>query len=167
MEGHQEFSTNIQRICVVRGCHYEALDQSIQLLILSAEKALATAYAPYSKFFVGAALMMENGKVIPGSNQENAAYPSGLCAERTALFAAGVQDPGVSVLAMAIVVARADGAELNPAFPCGSCLQVLLEVERRQNTPVKVYLKGSGQQVYEADSVSVFLPFGFDPSAFS
>lgn len=167
MEGNQEFSTNIQRNCVVRGHHIDALDERVQHLLLSAHKALATAYAPYSKFFVGAALLLENGKVILGSNQENAAYPSGLCAERTALFAAGVQENGVSVLAMAIVVARSDGSELAPAFPCGSCLQVLMEVERRQKTPVKVYLKGTGQQVYEADGVSVFLPFGFDPSAFS
>jgi len=167
MEGQQDFSANIQRNCVVRGLHFDGLDARIQRLIIDAEKALATAYAPYSRFFVGAALLMENGKVILGSNQENAAYPSGLCAERTALFAAGVQEPGVPVLAMAIVVARADGAELSPAFPCGSCLQVLLEVEQRQKTAVKVYLKGSGKQVYEADGVSVFLPFGFDPAAFT
>ena len=166
MAGDQEFSTNIQRNCVVRGHHFDALDQNVQQFICSAQKALTTAYAPYSNFFVGAALRMENGNVILGSNQENAAYPSGLCAERTALFAAGVQDPGVRVLAMAVVVARSDGAELGPAFPCGSCLQVLLEVERRQKTPVKVYLKGTSEHVYEADGVSVFLPFGFDPSAF-
>ena len=166
MISDQEFPTNIQRNCVVRGHHFEALDQNVQHLICSAQKALATAYAPYSNFFVGAALWMENGKIILGSNQENAAYPSGLCAERTALFAAGVQDPGVRVLAMAVVVARSDGAELGPAFPCGSCLQVLLEVERRQKTPVKVYLKGTSEHVYEAEGVSVFLPFGFDPSAF-
>lgn len=167
MEGQKEFSANIQRNCVVRGVHLYSLDEGVQQLIYSAENALSTAYAPYSRFFVGAALLMENGRVVLGSNQENAAYPSGLCAERTALFAAGVQQPGVSVVAMAVVVARADGTELSPAFPCGSCLQVLLEVERKQKTPVRVYLKGSGGQVYVADGVSVFLPFGFDPSAFT
>lgn len=166
MAGDQEFSTNIQRNCVIRGHRFDALDQDVQQLIRFAQKALATAYAPYSNFFVGAALRMENGTFILGSNQENAAYPSGLCAERTALFAAGVQEPGIKVLAMAVVVARSDEAELGPAFPCGSCLQVLLEVERRQKTPVKVYLKGTSEHVYEADGVSVFLPFGFDPSAF-
>ncbi|MBM3918050.1 MAG: cytidine deaminase [Sphingomonadales bacterium] len=164
MDGQSDFSVNIQRNCVVRGFHLETLDRYIQELIHEAEQALSTAYAPYSRFFVGVALLLENGKVIPGSNQENAAYPSGLCAERTALFAAGVQEPGVPVMAMAIVVARSDGTELSPAFPCGSCLQVLLEVERRQKSPVRVYLKGTGQQVYEADGVSVFLPFGFDSS---
>jgi len=162
-----ESSANIQRICIVRGIPLEALEESIQKLLAAAGRATSTAYAPYSRFFVGAALLLENGEVVVGSNQENAAYPSGLCAERTALFAAGAQQPGVGVTAMAVVVARADAAPLSPAFPCGACLQVLLEVERRQGNPVRVYLKGTDAWVYVADGVRNFLPFGFDPTAFS
>ena len=111
-------------------------------LVHSAVEAAGDAYAPYSGFRVGAAVLLENGEVIPGNNQENAAYPSGLCAERVALFFAGSRYPGVAVTAIAITALRDGSVQEEPVTPCGACRQVLYETELTGGKPIDVILHG-------------------------
>ncbi|MCF8258086.1 MAG: cytidine deaminase [Flavobacteriales bacterium] len=131
--------------------------------LLDAAKAMtANAYAPYSQFHVGAALRLANGKVVEGSNQENAAYPSGLCAERVAIFAASSQYPGMTVEAMAIAVSTKKFDVIEPLSPCGSCRQVLMEYRHRQQSPMRIMLSGTGDTVWVFEDVSALLPFAFN-----
>jgi len=139
----------------------EQLTNSEEELIKEAEKAAKNAYAPYSKFKVGAALILDNNKIIQGNNQENAAYPSGLCAERIAVFYANSQYPEVAIKQLAITAFRGDELVDLPISPCGSCLQVLLETQRRYNTPVEIILSGR-RKIYKAENVEQFLPMNFD-----
>lgn len=138
-------------------------DPVVTDLIRRAGKAMARAYAPYSRFKVGAALLLDNGRVIEGNNQENAAYPSGLCAERVALFHAGSQFPGEVIRALAITV-NAEG-DLQPledlVSPCGACLQVISEYENRQDAPIDIYIS-TKHHLYHAHGVAHFLPFQFN-----
>jgi cytidine deaminase len=134
-------------------------------LFEEAKKALNTAYSPYSNFQVGAALRLSNGEIIRGSNQENAAYPSGLCAERTAIFYAGSQFPG-EIIEEIFVLARKTGDEkIVPACPCGACRQVLLEYETKQNKPMAISFKIEKDGFIQLHSVSDLLPFKFDASS--
>jgi len=131
--------------------------------LLEAAKAMTdSAYAPYSQFHVGAALRLANGKVVEGSNQENAAYPSGLCAERVAIFAASSQYPGMTVEAMAIAVSTKRFDVIQPLSPCGGCRQVLMEYRHRQQRPMRIILAGTGSTVWVFEDVSVLLPFSFE-----
>ena len=120
------------------------------------------AYAPYSKFKVGAALLLDNGKVILGSNQENAAYPSGLCAERTAIFYAGSTYPEAKILKMAITAASDTNQTAAPIPPCGSCRQSIAEYEIKQDTPIEIYFMGEIGEVYKSSSLKNLLPLMFD-----
>lgn len=128
-------------------------------LMQAAIQATGQAYAPYSNFHVGAAALLENGIIITGSNQENAAYPSGLCAERVALFNAGHQYPDVPVVALAIAAAT-NGRQVESISPCGACRQVLLEAEQRHGKPMKVLLCGT-KEVMVATSAESLLPLCF------
>ena len=137
------------------------LDKADQELAKLAIDAMKNAYAPYSKFHVGAALRLENGEMILGNNQENIAYPSGLCAERVALFYSGANYPGIAIQTLCIV-AKGDLISNNAILsPCGSCRQVMLESENRQKNPIKVILINQDGSLYVVDSVKFFLPFGF------
>lgn len=144
---------------------YDSIDDlpSIDGRLLSdAMAATVGAYAPYSGFHVGAALLLGDGTIVRGSNQENVAYPSGLCAERTAIFAASAQRPEMrSYIALAIVGRNLDG-EYCEASPCGACRQVLVEYERNQGHPMRVlcYLANGRVRVFE--KASDLLPFSFD-----
>lgn len=138
----------------------EELSIAEQHLLKTAREAAQHAYAPYSRFRVGAGLQLDNGQIIVGNNQENAAYPSGLCAERVAVFAAGAQFPGISPVSLAIVIDPMDHEAGEPGFPCGSCLQVLSEYEKRFNTRL-VFLLAAGNKVYRAEGTEQFLPFSF------
>ena len=129
-------------------------------LMQAAIDATATAYAPYSHFHVGAAVRLAGGKIVKGSNQENAAYPSGLCAERTALFAAGSQHPQEAVTALAIV-ARNEQGQLVEAAPCGACRQVLLESQQRAGAAVRVLMYLDGGRIRMVDDAATLLPFSF------
>ncbi|MGM0496549.1 MAG: cytidine deaminase [Bacteroidota bacterium] len=139
----------------------EKLSNSEKELIREAEKAAKDAYAPYSKFKVGAALLLENNEIIPANNQENAAYPSGLCAERIAVFYANSKYPEVAIKQLAITAYREDKLVDMPISPCGSCLQVLLETQRRYKTPIEIILSGK-KKIYKTDNVEQFLPMNFD-----
>ena len=130
-------------------------------LMQAAIAATASAYSPYSHFSVGAALRLADGSVVCGSNQENAAYPSGLCAERTALFAASAQRPDMrDYTALAIVGRNVDG-ELCEASPCGACRQAMTEYEQLQGHPMRVLCLLAGGRVREVAKVADLLPFSF------
>lgn len=135
-------------------------------LVTQAKAATQTSYSPYSHFCVGAALRLENGVVVCGSNQENAAYPAGSCAERTAMFYANAQYPDVAPVCIAIAARRADEVNFleQPISPCGICRQVLIETETRYKVPIRILLYGENA-VYELDRISYLLPFQFDSSA--
>ena len=121
----------------------DELSSNDQKLAIHAKGAAQKAWAPYSKFRVGAALLLENGQIIEGNNQENSAYPSGLCAERVALFYANAQYPNVAVVALAIAAYSPNGLVSTPIPPCGACRQVLLETTQRFNTPIRLILCSS------------------------
>lgn len=130
-------------------------------LFEKAADATCRSYAPYSQFHVGAAVLLDNGEIICGSNQENAAYPSGLCAERVALFYAMSKFPHAAVCAIAIHATVNGKPHPDPVYPCGACRQVLLECENRSRQPIKVIM-GSAQKIQIVHSVSDLLPLGFD-----
>jgi cytidine deaminase len=136
------------------------LDEREQQLITLAIEATDKSYAPYSNFNVGAAVLLGNGVEIIGSNQENAAYPSGLCAERTAVFSANAQYPDQPIVALAIAARNGNGLLKEPVTPCGSCRQVILETEHRYKHPVKILLYGTND-IYVADSINDLLPLQF------
>jgi len=132
-----------------------------QKLLLEALQAVDGSYAPYSEFHVGAAVLLENGMVIKGSNQENSAYPSGLCAERVALFYANSQYPDIAVKAIAIT-ARAEHFIIeSPIAPCGSCRQVMAETEHRQKSKIRVIMQGQKGPVLATEGIENLLPLVF------
>lgn len=137
------------------------MDASEKSLVSAAREMTSNSYAPYSKFHVGAAILLSNGAVVKGANQENAAFPSGICAERTACYAAGATYPGVGFEAIAIAARGTDGEEVSePCSPCGACRQALLEYETLSGHDVKVIMVGR-EQSYILPSVKSLLPFAF------
>jgi len=134
----------------------------VQNLIKKAAEAREKAYAPYSQFLVGAALELENGEIILGNNQENASYPSGLCAERTAIYYAGAEFPNQKILRMAIVAGSTKNPTIKPIPPCGACRQALSEYEVKQNTEMELYFMGTSGQIAVSKSVENILPWVFD-----
>jgi cytidine deaminase len=140
------------------------LPTEIQNLMNSAVEVRKNAYAPYSKFSVGAALLLDNGEVVVGSNQENASYPSGLCAERTAIFYAGAKYPENDILKMAITASSQNKTTDKPIPPCGACRQSIAEYEMKQNRPIEIYFMGATGKVVKSDSLANLLPLLFDNS---
>ncbi len=138
----------------------EELEQQDRNLVQHAIQAAKNAYAPYSGFRVGAAVLLDNGKIITGNNQENAAYPSGLCAERVALFAANAQYPDVPVKALAVVAFNHDQMTDYAVAPCGACRQVMIETEMRFSQPIRVILVGKSN-ILVFKNVKELLPFSF------
>jgi len=132
-----------------------------QQLVSNAKSAFKTAYAPYSRFLVGASVLLENGEVINGSNQENVAYPSGLCAERVALFYAGAKYPNIKVNTIAVSVLSKNFDVTDVISPCGACRQVMAEYEDKQDKPIKVILHAPTDEVLIANRVEDLLPFMF------
>jgi len=145
-------------------CTLEELPEIEKILIERAKSASANAYAPYSHFLVGAALLLENGEIITGNNQENAAYPSGLCAERTAMFYANANYPDVAVTTLAVAAQHAGGFLKDPIAPCGSCRQVLLETEQRYGKKLRVLLYGASE-IAILETVKDLLPLSFGVEA--
>ena len=131
-------------------------------LMEQAFEARSKAYAPYSKFTVGVALLLDNGIVVQGSNQENAAYPSGLCAERVAIFYAGAQYPEAKMLKMFITASPIDRDLVEPIPPCGSCRQSIAEYELKQDTSIELFFMGAKGVIYKSDSLQNILPLVFD-----
>lgn len=141
-------------------CTFEELSPSDQALIAAAQVATEGSYAPYSQFYVGAAALLANNTIITGNNQENAAYPSGTCAERTTLFYANAQHPKQPVIALAVAARNAEGFLDCPIPPCGACRQVMLEVEQRFAHPLRILLYGR-KEIYICDSITQLLPLSF------
>ena len=140
----------------------QELPNDIQTLMTQAIEVRKNAYAPYSKFRVGVAIFLDNGKTVLGSNQENAAYPSGLCAERVAIFYAGAVYPEARILKMAITAASDSNQTTAPIPPCGSCRQSIAEYEIKQETPIEIYFMGEIGAIYKSESLKNLLPFMFD-----
>ena len=140
----------------------QELPNDIQDLMTQAIEVRKNAYAPYSKFRVGVAIFLDNGKTVLGSNQENAAYPSGLCAERVAIFYAGAVYPEAKILKMAITAASDSNQTTAPIPPCGSCRQSIAEYEIKQETPIEIYFRGEIGAIYKSESLKNLLPFMFD-----
>lgn len=140
------------------------LSESEQQLLMEARAALYKAYAPYSKFKVGAALLLSNNQIISGANQENAAYPMCLCAEQVALSAAASTYPGIPIVAMAIVVESENHVIDQPAAPCGACRQVISETEDRHGHNIAILLQGAQGDIFKVESGKQLLPLSFNAS---
>ena len=145
--------------------NYDELPKDIQSLMDSAIEARERAYAPYSKFSVGAAILLDNNEVITGSNQENASYPSGLCAERTAIYYAGAKYPKAKLIRMAIIAGSSKHKTITPIPPCGACRQAIAEYEVKQDSPIEIYFMGESGKVVKSNSLANLLPLVFDKTA--
>ena len=140
------------------------LNEEDKYLMDKAIEARGKAYAPYSKFSVGAALLLDNGVVVLGNNQENAAYPSGMCAERVAIWRAGSEYPEMKVLKLAISASSSISKVDKPVGPCGACRQSLSEYEIKQKQPFPILFMGEVGEIIKTDSLNALLPFSFDSS---
>jgi cytidine deaminase len=152
----QEFT-----ITYARYSELDELEKVDKDLCIQAAQALGTAYAPYSKFKVGTAILLEDGEVVLGSNQENVAYPSGLCAERVALFSIGATKPGAVIRAMAITAHTEAFVIDKPVTSCGGCLQVMAEFEQRQGSEIEVLFYCLDGEILKVKGVQSLLPFAF------
>lgn len=158
---------NLEIKTLIKECQLEELNDLDRRLVECAKEATMRAYAPFSKYQVGAALLLDNGKVVEGSNQENAAYPSGTCAERTAIFYASSANPGIAVKKIAIAAWMdpgkdkdyEEGFQKQPVSPCGGCRQALIEYEHLYG-PIEVILYGR-ERTFILPSVSALLPLAF------
>lgn len=139
----------------------EDLDPESKYLVHKAKDATAHSYAPYSKFHVGTALMLDDGSIVTGSNQENASYPLCMCAERVALYNAATLHPNRTITKLAVVAHKKNHKELTPATSCGACAQVMLEFESRQKKAFEVIMLGPDEKWLKCSSVSEILPLGF------
>lgn len=140
---------------------WDELPEADQALMQAAREAAQTAYSPYSSFCVGAAVLLEDGTVVKGSNQENAAYTSGLCAERTAIFATGAMHPHQVIKAIAVTARPADSVSFVLVSPCGACRQALLEYEVKQQQPVRLLIQREENRIGVLPSIESLLPFSF------
>ena len=139
----------------------DELDNESIYLVHKAKDATLHSYAPYSKFHVGSALILDDGTIVTGSNQENASYPLCMCAERVALYNAATMHAGKKINKIAVVAHKKSHKELTSAAPCGACAQVMLEFEQRQQKPIEVVMMIADGEWLRCDSVSALLPFAF------
>ncbi len=140
------------------------IPSDVQQLMQNASEARDNAYAPYSKFHVGTAILLDNDEVVTGSNQENASYPSGLCAERTAIYYSGAKYPKAKILKMAIIAGSTKNITSKPIPPCGACRQAIAEYEIKQASPIEIYFMGETGKVVKSNSLANLLPLLFDKS---
>ncbi|MDX1627524.1 MAG: cytidine deaminase [Fulvivirga sp.] len=141
------------------------LSKEERALLQAAKNASKNSYSPYSGFQVGAAIRLSNGKIVEGSNQENAAYPSGLCAERVALFHASSNYNGEKITQITVAAKREDEEVYLPVTPCGGCRQVMLEFENKQASPIEVILRTGENTWIKTSSAKLLLPFSFDKNS--
>lgn len=142
----------------------EELPKSVNVLMQKAIEAKQTAYAPYSKFKVGAAFLLEDGTIVTGNNQENAAYPSGMCAERVAIWKVSSEYPNHKILQLAITASSSSQITKEPVAPCGACRQTLSEYELKQNEKIEVFFMGEVGKIIKTNSLLDLLPIAFDKS---
>ncbi|WP_350287102.1 cytidine deaminase [uncultured Croceitalea sp.] len=136
-------------------------------LLAQAVTARKRAYAPYSDFNVGAAVLLDNGTIVLGNNQENASYPSGLCAERVAIFSAGANYPYERIKMIAVSAASKNYKVTEPAGPCGNCRQAMAEYEQKQKKPIQILMRGESGPIYKCESINDLLPLAFNNSFLS
>ena len=139
----------------------DELNEDDRILLQTAKEAAKNAYAPYSKFRVGAAVRLADGTIVIGCNQENAVYPVGLCAERVALFSAQAQYPDQPIVALAVTAIGSDGKISQPVPPCGSCRQAMIETESRHNTPLRVIMQGEEGPIIISEKMDNLMPLIF------
>ena len=153
---------HLKIITDIQVCSYEELDDEDRLLVDKAKEMSANAYAPYSRFHVGAALLLSNGEIVGGANQENVAFPSGTCAERSAVFYAHAKYPQAKVRKLAVAAGNeGKGFTDLPTAPCGACRQALLEYEKLAGRPIRILLYGA-ERTYIVNGVRDLLPLQFD-----
>lgn len=143
---------------------YEKLNDIEKILFDKAKTIREQAYAPYSNFLVGCAVLLENGEIITGSNQENAAYPSGLFAERTTIFWTSANYPDVKIKKLFVIGAPKDALTSTPIPPCGACRQSILEYESKQKEEIEIYFASLDGEILKTKSIRDLLPFSFDAS---
>lgn len=143
---------------------FNELPSDIASLMEKAIEARKNAYAPYSNFSVGAAILLDNKQIVTGNNQENASYPSGLCAERTAIYYAGAKYPEAKIIKMALTAGSRINQTITPIPPCGACRQAIAEYEVKQESPIEIYFMGETGKVVKSNSLANLLPLGFDRS---
>lgn len=143
---------------------YNHLDATEKKLFDTAKKTRENAYANYSNFLVGCAILLENGEIVSGNNQENAAYPSGLCAERTTIFWTSANFPNVKIKKLFVIGAPKEAVSSTPIPPCGACRQSILEYESKQEEGIEIYFASLDGEIYKTKSIRDLLPFSFDSS---
>ena len=148
-------------ICYTEFSDLSELSAGDRFLVERAQQSAKDAYAPYSRFHVGAAVLLDDGTVVMGNNQENAAYPSGLCAERVAVFYALASHPDATIAAIAIAAVSDDSLLKTPPFPCGACRQVLAEYEHRRQKPIRLIFHAQSGKTIVMQGVDNLLPFPF------
>jgi len=139
----------------------EELDSESKYVVHKAKEAAHLAHAPYSKFCVGAAIILDDGTIVVGANQENAAYPLCMCAERVAIYSAAMQHPEKKMVKLAVVAHKKNHKELMPAASCGACRQVMLEFEHRQHSPLQVVMMANEEEWIKCESAASLLPMAF------
>jgi cytidine deaminase len=144
--------------------NYTTLSEIEKKLFDAAMNIRKIAYAPYSKFLVGCAILLENGEIYTGTNQENAAYPSGLCAERTTIFWTAANFPDQKIKKLFVIGAPKDATSSTPIPPCGACRQSILEYEERQQDLIEIYFASLDGEIYKTKSIGDLLPFSFNSS---
>ena len=149
-------------ICLEKYNNENELTSIEQQLLKDARKATYKSYAPYSKFHVGVAVLLNNGQIITANNQENAAFPSGSCAEQSAIFWIGANYPEYKIKAIAVIARPGSGDTFRGVSPCGACRQALLEYENRQNEPIRLLMLDSDDKIIISDSIGDLLPLKFN-----
>jgi cytidine deaminase len=161
------FSKPSMKKTVVQSEFYEfdsedELNAEDKKLVAEAKSSAKNAYAPYSHFHVGAAVLLDSGVIVKGNNQENASYPTGLCAERVAIFSAGANYPGIKIKAIAITASSDEFLIDQPVAPCGACRQAIAEYEHQHKNSIRLILVGESGKVLVAEGIKNFLPWMFD-----
>lgn len=151
-------------ITITEAESFDELPAQLQTLVTHAQNMAKTAYAPYSHYKVGAALLLSNGTVVTGNNQENIAYPSGLCAERVAFFAASANNPGQTIVAVAIAAINERANADEACTPCGACRQVMAEYETKQGQPIPLVMPAGNGRYVITENMASLLPFQFEAS---
>jgi len=157
-------TTHTLTVAYTEVSHLSQLEDEDSILLKEAWDACESAYAPYSQFHVGAAVRLANDMIFKGNNQENAAYPSGICAERVAVFSASASLPGVQIKTLAVVAKTKIFNLSNPVTPCGACRQVIAEYEMLSGKPIRILLQGNSEKIWIIDGIVNLLPLMFHGS---
>jgi len=157
-------TTHTLTVAYTEVSHLSQLEDEDSILLKEAWDACESAYAPYSQFHVGAAVRLANDMIFKGNNQENAAYPSGICAERVAVFSASASLPGVQIKTLAVVAKTKIFNLSNPVTPCGACRQVIAEYEMLSGKPIRILLQGNSEKIWIIDGIANLLPLMFHGS---